>query len=119
VTVEELRTALVRAGGAAVPTCLALLDDATTRVDGADRPPTTTAHVATIYRRRASHVARIGLPTLGFDEAAQQLTATEHRTLRLIGIEAAGGHPSCVVFLAPDEPTVIASLAVLGPVPPA
>jgi len=78
VTVEELRAALVRARGAAVATCLALLDD-----------------------------------------AAQQLTATEHGTVRLIGIEAAGGHPSCVVFLAPDEPTVIASLAVLGPVPPA
>ena len=71
----------------------------------------------TIYRRRASHVKGIDLPTLGFRETVQRLEQTTHASLRVAGVIAAGGYPACVIFLAPDDPTVVAVLAVLGPMP--
>ena len=46
------------------------------------------------------------------------MAATSHSNVRLAGVEGEGGYPKCVVFLAPDEPDVIAVLAVLGTTPP-
>jgi len=76
-----------------------------------------TADLLTIYRRRASHVRDIGLPTLGFDETVERLEATPHATLRLASVEPGRGYPRCVISLAPDQPAVVAALAVTGPMP--
>jgi hypothetical protein len=120
VTPDDLRHALTSANGEAVAVCLAALaePDATVHADWSDVGPVPTSNLLTIYRRRADHIEAIGLPTLGFREAAQRLEETPHENLRLAGIEGAKGYPRCVVFLAPDEPAVVASLAVLGPLPP-
>ena len=120
VTPDDLRHALTSANGEAVASCLAALDEphATVHADWLDQGPVSRSNLLTIYRRRADHVAAIGLPTLGFREAVQRLEETPHETLRLAGMEGAKGYPWCVVFLAPDEPAVVASLAVLGPLPP-
>lgn len=120
VTPHDLRQALLSAEGEAVASCLAALDepDALVHTDWLDQGPAHTANLLTIYRRRADHVEAIGLPTLGFREAVQRLEETSHETLRLAGVEGAKGYPWCVLFLAPDEPAVVASLAVLGPLLP-
>ena len=99
-----------------MPTCLATLDDADSVVNTwPDHRPTPTANLLTIYRRRAAHVEAIDLPTIGFREAVERLEQTPHETLRLAGIDGAGGRPSCIVFLSPAESEVVAALAVLGP----
>lgn len=116
-TPDDLRRALAIASGDAVPTCLATMDEPDAVVNTwPDHRPTHTANLLTIYRRRAAHVEAIGLPTVGFRDAVQRLEQTPHETLRLAGVDSASGHPACVVFLAPDEPVVVAALAVLGPV---
>lgn len=115
-TREHLRTLLSAAQGEAVPTFLSLLDD-----PGADVHPdsddhwNSTANLLTIYRSRAEHVRRIGLPTLGFDETVGRLEATSHERLTLGLATGPGGHPSCIAFLAEDLSVVVAALAVLGP----
>jgi len=100
---------MIFARGAAVAPCLAALDkpDATVHVDWPDQGPVPTSSLLTIYRRRADHVDAIGLPTLGFREAVQRLEETAHEDLPLAGVEGAKGYPSCTLFLAPDEPTVL------------
>lgn len=77
-----------------------------------------TSSLVTIYRRRANHVEAIGLPTVGLRETVERLAQTTHDTLRVIGAIAQGGYPACVMFVAPEEPVVIAALGVLGPMPP-
>lgn len=110
---------LSSASGEAVPTCLAALDQPGTVLD-ADailQHSASTADLLTIYRRRADHVEEIGLPTLGFRETVDRLALTPHERLRLVLISGASGHPWCVLFTAPDEPELVAVLAVLGPPP--
>lgn len=59
----------------------------------------------------------IGLPTVGFDEAVQQIEATAHQHLRLALSDAITGHPRCVLFVAPESVEIVAALAVVGPPP--
>lgn len=119
-TPDDLRRALSAAPGEAVSTCLLALDDpdAVVHADWVHPHHPSTANLLTIYRRRATHVEEIGLPTIGFRDVVERLEQTPHEALRLAGIEGANGYPWCVVFLSPTEPTVVAALAVLGPVPP-
>src|SRR4051812_42107177 len=77
-----------------------------------------TSNLLTIYRRRASHVEGIGLPTLGFRETVDRLEKTTHPMLRVAAVVAGGGYPACVMFIEPEELAVVAALAVLGPMPP-
>lgn len=115
---ERLRSLLSATQGEAVPTFLSLLDDpdATLHPD-AEGHSNSTANLLTIYRRRAEHVRRIGLPTLGFDETVEKLEATGHESLTLALGTGQGGHPHCVAFLTRDLSEVVAALAVLGPPP--
>lgn len=100
-------------------TCLAALNepDASDHSYFANDDPVPTSELVAMYRRRAGHVEDIGLPTLGFREAVQRMAVTPHTALRLAGFEGESGYAKCVVFLAPDEPDVVAVLAVLGPPP--
>jgi hypothetical protein len=120
VTPNELRRALTGAQGEAVSTCLAALDElgASDHAYFANDDRVPTSELEAIYRRRASHVEDIALPTLGFREVVQRMAATSHTNLRLAGVEGESGYPKCVVFLAPDEPDVVAVLAVRGRTPP-
>lgn len=115
---EHLRSVLSAAQGEAVSTFLTLLDDPTADIHHAsERHTNTAANLLTIYRRRADHLRRIGLPTLGFDETVERLETTSHERLALALGTGQGGHPSCVAFLAEDLSEVVAALAVLGPPP--
>jgi hypothetical protein len=73
---EDLLATLRHAEGEAVETCIALLTDPdfVVRIEGDWERPAVTANLLTIYRRRASHVRRVGLPTLGFDETCNGLS---------------------------------------------
>jgi hypothetical protein len=119
VTRDEVRRMLTRATGEAVPTCLATLDqpNANLDADAIFEHSATTSNLLTIYRRRASHLEDIGLPTLGYPETVGRLAQSQYERLRMVLITGATGHPWCVLFLAPDEPQVVAALAVLGPMP--
>ena len=88
------------------------------QIEWADRDPTPTSRFLTIYRTRADHVEEIELPAVGFRESVQRLEETPHTALRLVGIHGPNGYRHCIVFLAPEEATVVAALAVLGPRPP-
>lgn len=57
------------------------------------------------------------MPTLGFRETVQRLEEAPHATLRLACVQGAKGYPACVIFLAPNEPAVVAALAILGQAP--
>jgi hypothetical protein len=115
-TRDRLRRLLSATDGEAVPLFTSLLDDSGSNFDAeAERISNSTANLLTIYRRRAEHARRIGLPTLGFDETVVNLESTRHERLRLALGTGPGGHPSCVAFLADDLSEVVAVLAVLGP----
>ena len=103
-----------------MPTCRSAIDDpqATAQLDWTDLGRPLTANLLSIYRTRADHVEAIGLPTLGIRETVQRLGKTRHETLRLASLEGSNGYPRCVIFLAPDEPIVVAAVAVLGPPTP-
>jgi len=117
VTPDDLRGALLTADGEAIATCRAALDDPSATVRADWDALASTANLLTIYRRRASHVHEIGLPTLGFEEIVQRLETTPYMGLRLAVVEIEGRHLWCVIFLAPDEPKVVGALAVTGPMP--
>ena len=118
---DELRALLLAARGEGVHACLAALDDPATTVDVEVTTDhlATTAQLARIYRRRAEHARRIGLLTVGLDEAVAALETAEHDQLRLSLLNAYSGYPWCVVFLTPDCSEVVAATAVLGRPPPA
>ena len=118
VTRDRLRRLLSATDGEAVPLFTSLLDDSASSIDAAEgRTSVSTANLHAIYRRRAEHVRRIGLPTLGFDETVLNLESTQHERLRLAVGTGRDGHPTCVAFLADDLSEVVAVLAVLGPRP--
>ena len=115
-TRDQLRRLLLTADGEAAPLFTSLLDDSTSTIDvEADHASNTTANLLTIYRRRAEHVRRSNLPTLGFEETVAALESTSRERLRLVLGTGRDGHPSCVAFLADDLSEVVTVLAVLGP----
>lgn len=117
-TTDQLRLLLESATGEAVPTLLSLLAAPGAKVDvRSEGPAIPTSELLMIYRRRAKHVKRIGLPTLGFDEAVEKLETTDHKRLTVALAQAQEGHPKCVAFLTEDGSRVVAALAVLGPPP--
>jgi len=117
-TVDQLRKLLEATTGEAVPTLLSLLEEPGSTVEVASGDAATpTTQLLTIYRRRAKHVQKVGLPTLGFDEALKKLEVTPHERLTIALAQAKGGHPHCVAFLAEDLSVVVATLAVLAPRP--
>jgi len=64
-TRDRLRRLLSATDGEAVALFTALLDDSASDIDtDTELRPVSTAELLTIYRRRAQHVRRIGLPTL-------------------------------------------------------
>ena len=117
-TRDRLRRLLSATDGEAVALFTALLDDSASDIDtDTELRPVSTAELLTIYRRRAQHVRRIGLPTLGFDETVAKLESTRHERLHLALGTGRGGRPACVAFLADDLSEVVAVLAVLGRAP--
>lgn len=99
-------------------TCLSVLDGADgAALDWQGQSLMPTANLVTIYRRRANHVEAIGLPTVGVRETVERLAQTTLDTLRVVGAISQGGYPACVMFIAPQEPVVVAAFAVLGPMP--
>lgn len=113
---EDLLAALATFTGEAQAVCVETLSDERSNLNPSD-DLTRVCDLLTIYRRRASHVRSINLPTIGFDQAVQQIEATAHRHLRLALSEAATGHPRCVLFVAPESVDIVAALAVVGPPP--
>lgn len=119
-TRDELRAALAVADGEGAAVCLAALDDPDVAVlqspDGHAPVPVDT--LLRIYRRRARHAERIGLPSVGLDETVAALETTQYVDLRLELVN--GGvrlFPACTVFLAPDRPEVVAAVVVTGRAP--
>lgn len=110
---------LRHAEGEAVQTCTALLidPDFVVRMEGDWERPAATANLLTIYRRRASHVRTVGLPTLGFDETVHRLESTSYEQLRLVAIEGPERYPWCLLFASPELTEIVAALAVTGPKP--
>lgn len=115
-TRERLRRLLEPVEGEAADLFRSLLDDPAARIEvPEDGVPVATSSLQTIYRRRAEHVRKVGLPVLDFDEAVRKLQTTEHDKLRLALGTGRGGQPACVAFLAQDSSAVVAVLAVLAP----
>jgi hypothetical protein len=116
---EDLLATLRHAEGQAVETFIALLTDPdfVVRIEGDWERPAVTANLLTIYRRRASHVRRVGLPTLGFDETVQRLESTSYEQLRLVAIDGPERYPWCLLFASPELTEIVAALAVTGPKP--
>jgi len=71
-----------------------------------------TDHLLVIYRRRATHVQRLGIATDGFDRAVTDIAECGHSGLRLAAVEGRESARHFQVFLAPHADEVVACLSV-------
>ena len=65
-----------------------------------------------IYRRRATHVQRIGIAADGFDQAVTDIAECGYSSLRLAAVEGRESARHFQVFLAPHADEVVACLSV-------
>ena len=65
-----------------------------------------------ICRRRHRGVLEQGIETIGFEQALQGLETTTHQALRLGAVEVADPPYHFAVFLAAEDPEVVACLGV-------
>jgi azurin len=69
-------------------------------------------HFQHIYSIRIDHLRRKGIRFVG-EDAVERLTASGHEQVRVAGVH---GSDNFVVFLAPDEDRVVATIGVEGSV---
>ncbi|WP_089251594.1 hypothetical protein [Asanoa hainanensis] len=70
------------------------------------------SNLASSYRRRQAHTTKLGIPTIGFAEAVETLSALGEQPLVLGSVAQEDSPRSFVIFLAPDATSVIACLGV-------
>ncbi|MFI7135683.1 hypothetical protein ACIBQ1_59255 [Nonomuraea sp. NPDC050153] len=74
--------------------------------------PSRDASLTKTYQRRARHTRRMGIPSLGFDEAVAQLDTCGLQSLILGVVKSAESAHHFQLFLSPDASRVVACLCV-------